>query len=52
MIKNLDMESFLGQVEIFIKETMRMILEMVMDKCIGLTEVFIRVSGKMEFNMD
>ncbi len=52
MIKNLDTVFFLGQAEIFIKETMRMILEMVTDKCIGLMEVFIRVSGKTVSSMD
>lgn len=43
---------FLGQVEIYTKETMRINLEMDMGKCIGLMEAFTEGNGLMEFNMD
>ena len=51
MIKNQVMGFLLGRVEIFIKEIMNLMLEMDMDKCIGVMVVFIRANGKMVFSM-
>ncbi len=43
---------FLGQVEIYTKETMKMNQETDMAKCIGLMEAFTKANGLMESNMD
>ena len=43
--------SSIGQVVMFIKEDMRMTLDMDMEKCIGLMEVCIKGSGIKGFNM-
>jgi hypothetical protein len=52
MIKNAGMEYSLGQVEIFTKETILMMWDTDLDKCIGMMEVVIKVIGKKVFNMD
>lgn len=51
-IKNQAMVFLLGQVVIFIKEIMNLIVEMDMDRCIGVMVVFTKANGKMEFNME
>lgn len=51
MTRNKDMEYLLGQLEMYIKAIIRVTLEMDMGKCFGVMEVFIKDSGKMEFNM-
>lgn len=44
-IKNGGLDSLLGKVAIVIKETMKEMYVVVMDKCFGRMELFIRVSG-------
>ena len=44
-IKNKDMVFLFGKMEMFTKEIFWTIYEVVMDKCIGLTEEFIKVNG-------
>jgi hypothetical protein len=44
-IKNGGLDSLLGRVAIVIKETMKEMYVVVMDKCFGQMELFIRVSG-------
>lgn len=45
MIKNGDKESTLGLLGMFIKEVMKQIQEMDMDKCIGRMEAIIKEHG-------
>jgi hypothetical protein len=52
MIRNGDMDSLLGQAATFIKAIIKATYVVVMEKCIGQMEVFIRESGLMESNMD
>ena len=51
-IKNVDMESLHGQLGMCIREIMREISEMDMDKCIGTIVVFTKGTGKMEFRTE
>ena len=51
-IKNQVMEFLHGLVEIFIKEIIKTIVEMGMDKCTGVMVVFIKDNGEKVFNME
>lgn len=51
MIKSMGLEFSLGQVAMFIKENIRKMREMVMEKWCGLMEAHIKVNGVEEFNM-
>ena len=51
-IKNQVMEFLHGLVEIFIKEIIKMIVEMGMDKCTGVMVVFIKDNGKKVYSME
>jgi hypothetical protein len=48
----MDTVNFILAAVIFIKETSCKINVKVTDKCFGLTEVFIKENGKMEFKME
>lgn len=50
-IKNGDKESTLGLLGTFIKEVMKQMQEMDMDKCIGRMEAIIKELGLMAFSM-
>jgi len=49
--KSADKARFNGRVVTGIKENIRMMSDMVMERCIGLMAVFIKVNGSREFNM-
>jgi hypothetical protein len=51
MIENGVMVSLLGNLATFTKDNMKLTLEMVMDKCIGQTELVTKDIGLMAFNM-
>ena len=51
-IKSMAMEFLAGKVEMFIKAIIRMMKEMVMEKCTGLMAQPIKVNGEKEFSMD
>jgi hypothetical protein len=51
MIKNGDTGCFVGATDIFLKETIKEILEMDMDKCFGPMEIITKATGKMVYNM-
>jgi hypothetical protein len=44
-IKNGVMDNLLGRVVMLIKETMKEMYEVAMEKCFGLMELFIKVNG-------
>ena len=50
MTANMGMESLHGRLEMFIRETISRISEMGMERCIGVMEHGIKVSGKKEYN--
>lgn len=52
MIKNVDMGFLLGPAEIFTKENILMMYDMVTEKCIGVMEAAIKGTGKKEYSMD
>ena len=52
MIKNQDMVFLHGPLETFIKDTIKVIKDMDMDKCIGTMEVIIKENGTRVFKMD
>ena len=51
-IRKRGMENFIGQVEIITKVTLKMMNDMAKEKCFGQMEVFMRVVGKEEYNME
>jgi hypothetical protein len=48
----MDLESTSGQQATFIKENINLTRDTAMEKCNGMMEVNIWVTGKMEFRMD
>ena len=51
-IRKMDMGYSIGKAEIYIKAVIKMMKEMDMGKCIGLTDHAIRGSGNKGFSMD
>lgn len=52
MIKKMGMEYLHGLQEMYIKEIINQMLEMDMDKCIGVMEVIIKGNGEVEYKME
>ena len=52
MIKKMDMEYLHGLQEMYIKEIINQMLEMDMDKCIGVMVVIIKGNGEVEYKME
>lgn len=52
MIKRTVTESLLGTVEIYTRETIKMMKEMDMERCSGLMALFIKVNGRKVFSME
>ena len=52
MIKKVVMEFSHGEVEMYTRGITKLTWEMAMAKCIGMTEVFIKVYGRKESSMD
>lgn len=52
LIRKMVTAFLIGKVVIYTKEITRMMKEMGMEKCIGLMDLFIKVNGKEESNME
>lgn len=48
LIENMDMESMIGEMEMFIKEIIYKTLELVMDNYLKMESSFMKDSGKMD----
>ena len=48
MIRNVDKDNIDGEMELIIKELLKMIIGMDMEKCVGRMEGLIKVSGRMD----
>lgn len=50
MIRNQGLGYSIGLLAMFIRETMRMIKGMAMERCFGMMALSTKANGKMEFN--
>ena len=50
--KRMDMEFLIGPMEVSIWEDIKMILDKVLEKCIGLMEIYIKENGRLANRLD